>query len=399
MSLTVTVIIPTFNRSHYLAESIQAVLNQTCQADRIVVIDDGSTDKTREIVAQYGQEISYMFQQNAGKSAALNNALRTVDSDTVWIIDDDDIVVIDALSRLKNALVTEPDAGFSYGKYDNFFLNSYGEKIVKAGSLRLPDEHDLYASLLISNTFIFQPAMLVRREAYQTAGPFDETLIRAQDYDMLLRLSRTSRGIAVNDIIFHQRQHDGERGSAAQRIDGARVWALQGQWDARVVEKNYQSSLLNDYLPHEAKAIDLATHSQVFARALMRRATSLARRGVWELALKDVVIIGKLRVESDAYRHEGSFLAPVWASIDWSQGSSQLSLFVTQVFGLDKSPTIVSLQHAILRSAARLVKQRSFLGDRRSAIRTIRFMIGSIGLVKFSAMSTLTLAMMAVRRK
>ncbi len=83
MNPTVAVIIPTFNRAHCVGEAIQSVLDQTVPADEIIVIDDGSTDNTAEVLAGFGDRITVIRQPNAGVSAARNAGIARATSE--WI--------------------------------------------------------------------------------------------------------------------------------------------------------------------------------------------------------------------------------------------------------------------------------------------------------------------------
>src|ERR1035437_4414559 len=96
----VCVIVPTFNRSQYLGEAIDSILNQTRPPAEIIVVDDGSTDKTSDVAKSYGDRIKYVWKENGGKPAAINLALRLAQADYVIIADDDDIMFPSGLGHL-----------------------------------------------------------------------------------------------------------------------------------------------------------------------------------------------------------------------------------------------------------------------------------------------------------
>ena len=90
MSTTVSVVIPVYNSSEYIARTIESVLAQTHKPDEIIVVDDGSTDETRQKVTQYEPKVKYIYQTNAGTSAARNTGIKTSSSEWIAFLDADD---------------------------------------------------------------------------------------------------------------------------------------------------------------------------------------------------------------------------------------------------------------------------------------------------------------------
>ena len=86
---SVSVIIPAYNASKHIARAINSVLAQTCQPDRIIVVDDGSTDNTSEIVKQF-DSVKYIYQENSGVSIARNTGIEAADSNWIAFLDADD---------------------------------------------------------------------------------------------------------------------------------------------------------------------------------------------------------------------------------------------------------------------------------------------------------------------
>lgn len=117
MQAPVSVIMSTFNRAAFIGEALSALVNQTLPPRQILVVNDGSTDETESALAPFRDKITYLRQENKGKSAALNRALSLATEGFVWVFDDDDIPFSDALSRHMAALARHPDAGFTYSPY------------------------------------------------------------------------------------------------------------------------------------------------------------------------------------------------------------------------------------------------------------------------------------------
>src|SRR6266516_2486605 len=87
----VSVVIPTFNRAAIVTRAIESALSQTYGNIEVIVVDDGSADDTRDIVASYGERVRYFYQNNAGVSAARNTALRNARGEFVAFLDSDDV--------------------------------------------------------------------------------------------------------------------------------------------------------------------------------------------------------------------------------------------------------------------------------------------------------------------
>jgi len=292
----VTAIVPTYNRARYLGECLTALIEQTTPPRQIIVVDDGSTDDTAAVTSAFAGRVEYLHKANGGKSSALNLALTQATGAAIWIFDDDDVADPDALRLLSNALTDNPEAGFAFGDHDNFMVDSTGDKRFIPAPRRPFDVDDLHCAI-IERCFIFQPALLVRRRCYDEVGPFDTDLPRAQDYDMLLRLSRHAAGVHVPAILFHQRQHTDVRGTAAVSIRGEEIWERQKHFDALVLEKLYRYNSLSDYLPRSRQASELAPADRI--SALLRRAAGMARKKLWAIATADIDAAATLAKQHD----------------------------------------------------------------------------------------------------
>ena len=285
----VTVIIPTYNRDGLLIECLKTIFDQTVSPCEVIVVDDGSTDGTAGRVACFGDRVRYLRQENAGKAVALNHALRHASGAAIWIFDDDDLADRRALEHLSAALAHDPDAGFAFGRHDVFDSDSRGARRHVIRPFPKNAESDLHFQLL-NNCFCFQGAMLVRRACYAAVGPFDATLSRAQDYDMMIRLSAAYPARFVDRIVFHQRQHGGTRGPSHDRIEASRLAERQLHFDGLVLKKAYDADPLDRYLPRTVAA---DTPSRRF-QAMLRRASVMGRRRWWDEAARDLTVAAGL---------------------------------------------------------------------------------------------------------
>ena len=279
-----SVIIPTFNRPEYLHSCIESVLLQTLSPGEVIVVDDGSTGDTKRVVDQFGDRVEYIRKENSGKAASLNVALAHSSKPFVWIVDDDDIVCPDALDRLTRLLVENPDAGFAYGRHLRFHEDTASGKrqFLPTGHWRdcAPDE---FLKMTLEDFFVHQPGMLVRRSLYDAVGPFDETLMRSQDYEMLIRLARAARSVSTDAVVFWQRQHNGARGSRTERFAAT---DSVGKWieiDQQIFRALYDNMPLSDFLPGAPKSLSKGETRH----ALLQRGVIMARRKLWSAAVDD----------------------------------------------------------------------------------------------------------------
>jgi hypothetical protein len=281
----VTAIVPTYNRAELLAECLGSLLAQTRPPRQLIVVDDGSTDGTPDVISSFGSALEHRRQDNAGKAAALNRALPEVRGDAVWIFDDDDVAVPEALELLSDRLHAAPRAGFAFGTHDNFSAPD------EPAAMRAPaldpslDLDDLFHAILTRRAYVFQAAMLVRRRCYDEVGPFDPTFVRAQDFEMLTRLAARYEPVQVDAVVFHQRQHTRDRGPAHLRIPGTDVWHRQHEFDAKVAQKVHRTMPVDRFLARRDRE---GADTGATAAALLRRSAAMLQWGLWDEARDDL---------------------------------------------------------------------------------------------------------------
>ena len=196
-TLDVSVILPVYNAETYLREAIESVLEQTQKADEFIVVDDGSTDASAEIVASYGDAIRYIFQENHGAAHARNQGLEIAAGHVVAFIDADDVWVKDKLERQMRHLTDNPSVDYSTGKIRHFLEE--GKAIPKGFKEELLTQ-DVDGRLL--------GTLLARRSVFDRVGKFDPTLRVAHDVDWFVRAEELdiSRA-ALDDVLMLKRVH------------------------------------------------------------------------------------------------------------------------------------------------------------------------------------------------
>jgi glycosyltransferase involved in cell wall biosynthesis len=182
----VSAIITAYNSEAYIAEAINSVLKQSRVVDEIVVVDDGSTDHTRRIVAEFAdQGIKFIQQQNRGAGGARNRGIRETSGDYLAFLDADDVWLENKTSLQLSYLVSHPQAGLVSG----FAHWCNVEKNTVRLSGRVPrNMQELRREILVHNVLGNPSMVMVRRSALAEVGLFSETIRWGQDWELWMRL-------------------------------------------------------------------------------------------------------------------------------------------------------------------------------------------------------------------
>jgi glycosyltransferase involved in cell wall biosynthesis len=197
--VTISTIIPTFNRRVLAMRAIDSVLAQTVPLDEIIVVDDGSTDDTcAAIRARYGSRVRLLRQANAGAAAARNRGIREARGAWIAFLDSDDAWLPTKIDRQQQALAAlGPDLGFCFTDcvYDGNpeRRSSIFREVGLAEAPRYARLAEPAACIFASNEPFYTPSVLVQRQLLTSIGGFDEGLTIGEDTDVFFRLSfRTS---------------------------------------------------------------------------------------------------------------------------------------------------------------------------------------------------------------
>lgn len=199
----VTVVIPCYNQARFLREAIESVRRQTHVRHQVIVVDDGSTDDTATVAAQYA-EVHLLRQANRGLAAARNSGLAAARGEYVVFLDADDRLLPDALEAGLQSLAAQPAAVFAYGHV----------KLIAGDGAPLPTPHqpdvnqDHYLELL-RNNYIWTPgAVIYRRGAVAAAGGFDSRFNASADFALNVWLARRSPVRCTGRAALEYRLHD-----------------------------------------------------------------------------------------------------------------------------------------------------------------------------------------------
>jgi glycosyltransferase involved in cell wall biosynthesis len=184
----VSVVIPTYNCGHYLTEALDSVLGQTVTPQEILVIDDGSTDDTRERLIPYAKQIRCIYQENQGVSAARNQGIQESQGELVAFLDSDDVWHPRKLELQMEILGRRPELGFLGTSTFDWpalpFPEIKRQAIDSVVSLRWEQ--------FVARTLVVPSSVMIRRNLLIQAGGFDNGLRCSEDRDLWLRISALS---------------------------------------------------------------------------------------------------------------------------------------------------------------------------------------------------------------
>jgi glycosyltransferase involved in cell wall biosynthesis len=222
-SASVSVIIPAFNAAIFLRDAIESVLAEPHRPLEIIVVDDGSTDKTADIARSFGDAVTCLCQPNAGPAAARNRGLKAAKGDYIAFLDADDLWVAGRLACHFACLASHPEAEIAFG-------TSIMERLVSAPGAPM----------------VFEPAgpwspleiqlgrCLYRRRLFARIGAFDPALRYAEDWDLFARIRE--QGVAVchhSDVVQRVRRHGHNMTSDGELTTRYRLLMVKRSLDRR----------------------------------------------------------------------------------------------------------------------------------------------------------------------
>jgi len=221
----VSIVIPAHDHAAYLAEAIDSVLGQRYPHVELIVLDDGSSDGTLEVLERYTGRCAWDTHPNMGQSATLNKGFATASGSVLGYLSADDALLPDAVGTLVGRLGEDPGTVLVYPDYE---LVDRGSRPLRR--VRAP-EFD-YRDMVVRFVCPPGPGALFRRAALEAAGPWDSRFRMAPDYDFWLRLGLHGRFARVPEVLARFRVHEGSLSSAAdpERASGEYVEIIAGYY-------------------------------------------------------------------------------------------------------------------------------------------------------------------------
>jgi len=212
----ISVIMPAYNAAKYISEAIESVLAQTYPVHEIIVVDDGSTDSTAEIVKKYmgtqghqdtrtHVDIKYIYQMNKGPGAARNTGIKAATGEYIAFLDSDDVWMKEKIEKqmklFKNSDYALIYCDMSHSVDRALIYKSY----LKEKKYKYVSSGNIYSNLLKEN-FIFTPTVIVKKEILKKIGYFDESYKICEDYKMWLNIARKYHVGYLDEVLVERRR-------------------------------------------------------------------------------------------------------------------------------------------------------------------------------------------------
>ena len=229
----ISVIIPSFNRSHTLGRALDSVMAQSFPAAEVIVVDDGSSDATRELVLRYPRVDYLGLEVNRGVSFARNTGIRNSTGEWVALLDSDDAWTADKLEKQASAIHAFPEYRVFHS--DEIWIRN-GRRVNAMRKHAKPDgwvyEHSLPLCCVSPSS------VLLHRSLFRQCGDFDENLPACEDYDLWLRLfSRYPVKLIDEPLVIKYGGHPDQLSRQHWGMDRFRVVALQKMLDSGFLDE------------------------------------------------------------------------------------------------------------------------------------------------------------------
>lgn len=221
--MNISVVIPCFNRKNTLSRSIDSVINQTYKPFEIIVVDDGSTDGTRDFILNSYPNIRYFFQPKKGVSSARNKGIRESSSNWIAFLDSDDEWLPQKLEKQKNQLE----------KHSGIFISHTNEIWIRNGvRVNQMKKHQKYGGYIFDKCLdicrMSPSSVLIHNRVLEDIGLFDEKLQVCEDYDLWLRISSKYSVLFEKELlIIKYGGHKDQLSKVKQGIEQFRIQSLE----------------------------------------------------------------------------------------------------------------------------------------------------------------------------
>jgi glycosyltransferase involved in cell wall biosynthesis len=206
MSSLVSIIIPCYNQGQFLAEAIQSAIDQDYEQKEIIVVNDGSTDNTKEVAESFIHSITYIEQENKGVSSARNAAIEIANGEYVAFLDSDDVLLPGSITKRIGYLESHLDISLVCS--DSIFFNESGSLGLRSQLLNRPKNIENFRWETVDYNATLSSVML-RRFCLEKAGLFEESIQNAEDWLMWVRMSRYFNMAFIDEPLIKYRLHSG----------------------------------------------------------------------------------------------------------------------------------------------------------------------------------------------
>ena len=254
---SISVIIPTHNRAHLLPRALDSVLNQTKRAEEIVIVDDGSTDDTSDLIQSNYPEVITLHQSNRGVSAARNRGIREASGEWLAFLDSDDEWLAHKLERQMAALGEHPETKVCHT--DEIWIRC-GRRV---NPMKKHAKHGGWIfRKCLALCCISPSSVLIHRSVFSDVGQFDESLPACEDYDLWLRVTARYPVLYLPEkLLVKYGGHEDQLSKRHWGMDRFRIQALK---------KIIESDTLNEDDRRAAEAM-LAEKDRIYTEGARKR--------------------------------------------------------------------------------------------------------------------------------
>lgn len=241
----VSVIIPAYNCAPFIDATLESVYSQTYRNWEIILVDDGSTDHTRDALAPHMERIRYYFQENRGTAAARNAGVRRARGAFIAFLDNDDVWLPEKLDVQVRALQSWPDCSlvFTDGKiftesgiFRDSVISSHVAAWINQDGISDPMvvKGWFARELFFGNAIASASSVMVRKDCLESVGGFDEKILISDDYDLWLRIAQRYPIAVIRSCLYMWRwREDSQSGailSRQHRYTEAVITVLEKHW-------------------------------------------------------------------------------------------------------------------------------------------------------------------------
>lgn len=226
VNLSVSIILPTYNHAHLLYGCLDNILAQTFQNYEILIIDDGSTDVTRQTVEKFKEikqlqdKIYYIYQKHSGVSKARNTGIINASNNLIAFIDDDDRWDRRKLELQLKAMNQDKEIALSYTNLFLVYENS-GHKILQSKRMKMVDGYIF--EVLLDKCFIITSSVIALKDVLLDVGLFDETINVCEDWDLWLRVAYKYKiGYIPEPLLYYSMHTDNAHKNITEMVKGHR---------------------------------------------------------------------------------------------------------------------------------------------------------------------------------
>ncbi|HVO28325.1 MAG TPA: glycosyltransferase family A protein [Candidatus Margulisiibacteriota bacterium] len=212
----VSVVIPCYNHARYLGDAIQSVLHQTYRDFEIIVVDDGSTDDTPEVVARFGGAVRSLRQENRGLGPARNAGIIAANGDFVAFLDADDLWLPAYLAHMVQAFSNDATIGAIYCGWH--YIDAGGKELART-NIRVFPRGQVYRAMTFMN-FVIPSGVVVRRVCFDQLGLFDDA--PCEDWDMWIRVLTRYAMVGVPQALVQYRIHENNMSANIAHMERAK---------------------------------------------------------------------------------------------------------------------------------------------------------------------------------